>query len=61
MNTLTYYVGDHSCLYWETEKTSIEEAIEELFNVMEQNNIGNDLISSSVTLEDEDGNIIDEN
>ena len=60
MNELTCYVGDQSCLYWTTEKASVSEAIEEMFDVMEQNNIGNDLIVTGAELRDANGDIIDE-
>lgn len=60
MNELMIVVGDHSCIYWKTDETNCEFAIEELFKTMDNNNINADLEVSRAELTDKDGNIIDE-
>lgn len=61
MNELMAVVGDQSWMYWKTDETNCEDAIEELFKAMENNNINADNITvTRAELRDENENVIDE-
>ena len=60
MNELTIVIGDYSCIYWKTNKTNCNNAMDELFEIMESNNINVDLMITRAKLRDKNDNIIDE-
>lgn len=60
MNELMAVFGDASWVYWKTDETNCEDAIEELFCVMKNNGINIDnLVVIEAALRDENYDNID--
>lgn len=61
MNELIVCFGDQSWIYWKTNEVSVDFAIEELFQTMENSGINADnLTVTSAELRDKKEKIIDE-